>query len=361
MKAPLRLKFFYWVLALLGLFIVLQTIVYGLIELYGWFQRPEERLSQQLMEVVVGVSWNLVLLPVLMGLAWWMSRRMIDPIRAIVLSARNILKGQFESRIQTDSMPDDEMRHLALTLNAAFDNYHDAVERLRRFSGNASHQLRTPLATVRSVGEVALSRDRTPDEYRTAIAQILDETSRLTTVIEQLLRLARLDRQDVRSAFQPVDLEPIVRRVADTFLPLCQEKSIVLRMDIETGARVAGNTELLMEMLVNLMDNATRCTPAGGDILIRLEKPAADRVRITVADTGPGISAERAKRIFERFSTFPSDSSSGSGLGLAIVSEIARVHDGRVELLASPVPGAVFAVTLPVLNPSIPGSKPALV
>jgi signal transduction histidine kinase len=271
------------------------------------------------------------------------------------------MKGQFESRIQTDSMPDDEMRHLALTLNAAFDNYHDAVERLRRFSGNASHQLRTPLATVRSVGEVALSRDRTPDEYRTAIAQILDETSRLTTVIEQLLRLARLDRQDVRSAFQPVDLEPIVRRVADTFLPLCQEKSIVLRMDIETGARVAGNTELLMEMLVNLMDNATRCTPGGGDILIRLEKPAPDRVRITVADTGPGISAERAKRIFERFSTFPSDSSSGSGLGLAIVSEIARVHDGRVELLASPVPGAVFAVTLPVLNPSIPGSKPALV
>lgn len=361
MKAPLRLRFFYWLLALLGVFLLLQTIVYGFIEFRAWKMHPDEGLYDHLMEVVMGVGWDLLIWPVLAGVAWVISRKMVDPIRTIVKSAGNIMKGQFDARIQTDSMPDDEMRHLALTLNAAFDNYHDAVERLRRFSGNASHQLRTPLATVRSVGEVALSRDRTPDEYRTAIAQILDETSRLTTVIEQLLRLARLDRQDVRSAFQPVDLEPIVRRVADTFLPLCQEKSIVLRMDIETGARVAGNTELLMEMLVNLMDNATRCTPAGGDILIRLEKPAPDRVRITVADTGPGISAERANRIFERFSTFPSDSSSGSGLGLAIVSEIARVHGGRVELLPSPVPGAVFSISLPVLNPSIPGSKPDLV
>ncbi len=348
MKAPLRLKFFYWLLALLGLFILLQTIVYGLIETYGWFQRPAERLSDQLMEVVVGVGWNLLMLPVLMGVAWWISRRMIDPIQTIVQSARDILKGRFEARIQTDSMPDDEMRNLALTLNGAFDNYHDAVERLRRFSGDASHQLRTPLATVRSVGEVALSKDRNPEEYRIAIAQILDETSRLTKVIEQLLRLARLDRQDVRALFQPVELEPIVRRVADTFLLLCQEKAISLRVETEAGVWVAGNPELLMEILVNLMDNATRCTPPGGEILIQLSKASADQARMTVADTGPGIAPELAHRIFERFSKVPGAILPGTGLGLAIVFEIARAHGGHAELLSNRFPGAVFCVTLPL-------------
>ncbi len=357
MKAPLRLQFFYWLLALLGLFILLQTIVYGLVELYGWFQRPGERLSDQLMEVVVGVGWNLLLLPLLMGVAWWISRRMINPIQTMVHSARDILNGRFEARIQTDSMPDDEMRHLALTLNAAFDNYHDAVERLRRFSGDASHQLRTPLATVRSVGEVALSRDRTPDEYRMALAQILDETSRLTKVIEQLLRLARLDQQDVRAAFQPVELEPIVRRVTDTFLPLCQEKSIALRVETVDGIWVAGNPELLMEILANLMDNAIRFTPVGGEILIQLEMASPGQARLTVADTGPGIAPELAGRIFERFSRVPGAALAGTGLGLAIVFEIAQAHGGQAALIPRRFPGAVFCVTLPRLNhpPSEPG------
>lgn len=354
MRTPLRLRFFYWLLALLGIFILLQTIVYSVIEIHGWLSRPDEKLHEQMMEVVVGVGWNLLLLPVLAGVAWWISRRMIDPIRTIVASARGIMQGRFEARIRTDSMPDDEMRNLASTLNAAFDNYHEAVERLRRFSGDASHQLRTPLATVRGVGEVALSRERTAEDYRAALAQILDETARLTRVIEQLLRLARLDRADIRTAFQAVEVDPIVRRVAETFLPVCQEKAIGLRVETMSGLRVFGNGELLMEMLVNLVDNATRYTPPGGDILMRLEKVDADRARLTVADNGPGIPAELAGRIFERFARSSGQSASGAGLGLAIVSEIARVHEGQAELLPTHGPGAVFAVTLPLADENAP-------
>ena len=347
MKTPLRLRLFYWLVALLVLFVTLQFIIFVIIEFHAWLKHPEGGLREHFMEAVWGVTCDLGTLPVLIGVAWWISRKMITPIRSVTLAADNICNGHFEDRIATDNLPDDEMRHMAATVNAAFDYYREAVGRLQRFSGDASHQLRTPLATIQSIGEVTLSRARSPEEYRQALANMLDAVQRLTRVTDQLLRLARLERTEVQASFHPLDFGQVVRQTAAIFEPLCEEKKIRLRVEAVDGLQVQGSEDLLLEMLANLLDNALRVTPGGGEILLRAEQGPGDTVRVTVADSGPGVAPELAERVFELFAQVPGTRSVGAGLGLAIVAAIAKVHGGRVELNARLSRGATFEVQLP--------------
>jgi len=349
MKTPLRLRMFFWLVALLMLFVAFQFAIFSIIEFRAWLHHPGENLRDHLMEAVMGVVWDLAALPILIGVAWWISRRMIRPIQTITVAADNICSGHFEDRISTVNMPDDEMRRMATTINAAFDYYHDAVERLRRFSGDASHQLRTPLASMQSVGEVALSRDRSPEEYRQALANMLEEVRRMSRVTEQLLRLARLDRTEVRSSFIRLDLGQVAHRTAVIFQPLCDEKRVSLRVETENGLQILGHEDLLIEMMANLLDNALRLTPDGGDILLKAESESTGEVLLTVADTGPGIAPELAELVFELFGQVPGSRQTGAGLGLAIVAAIAKVHGGRAELNRMHTRGAVFHVRLPRL------------
>ncbi len=351
MKTPLRLRMFYWLVALLVLFVALQFAIFSIIEFRAWIHHPEGRLREHLMEAVTGVGWDLAMLPLLIWVAWWISRWMIQPVRTITLAADNICAGHFEERISTGDMPDDEMRRMATTINAAFDYYHEAVERLRRFSGDASHQLRTPLAAMQSVGEVALSRDRQPEEYRQALADMLGEVRRMARVTEQLLRLARLERTEVRASFVRIDLGQVARRTAEMYQPLCEEKRVKLRLETEAGLQVLGHEDLLVEMVANLLDNALRVTPNGGVILLKVEQESGGGALVTVADTGPGIAPELAGRVFELFGQVPGTRQTGAGLGLAIVAAIAKAHGGQVELSTRHARGAVFQARLPLMPP----------
>ncbi|MEI6563531.1 MAG: ATP-binding protein [bacterium] len=348
MKTPLRLRLFFWLVALLVIFVTFQFAIFSIIEFRAWIHHPGETLRDHLMEAVQGVGWDLAALPFLIGVAWWISMKMIRPIQTITLAADNICSGHFEDRISTGNMPDDEMRRMATTINAAFDYYHDAVERLRRFSGDASHQLRTPLAAMQSVGEVALSRERHPEEYRQAMANMLEEVRRMSRVTEQLLRLARLERTEVQSSFVRMDIGKVVCRTAAIFQPLCDEKRVVFRVETESGLQVFGHEDLLIEMLANLLDNALRVTPNGGEIFLKAELESNREILVTVADTGPGIAPELAERVFELFGQVPGTRQTGAGLGLAIVAAIAKAHGGRAELNLQQTRGAVFHVHLPL-------------
>ena len=350
MKTPLRLRMFFWLVTLLLIFVALQFAIFSIIEFRAWLHHPGETLREHWMEAVMGVIWDLATLPILIGTAWWISRKMIRPIQTITLAADNICSGHFEDRISTGPMPDDEMRRMATTINAAFDYYHDAVERLRRFSGDASHQLRTPLAAMQSVGEVALSRDRPPEEYRQALAVMLEEVRRMARVTDQLLRLARLERTEVRSSFVRIDIGKVLQRTVAIFQPLCDEKRVSFRVEIESNLHVLGNEDLLLEMAANLLDNALRATPNGGEMLLSVESESSGTVLVTVADTGPGIAPELAERVFELFGQVPGTRQTGAGLGLAIVAAIAKAHGGKAELNLQHTRGAVFHVRLPLIT-----------
>ena len=121
MKTPLRLRMFFWLVTLLLIFVALQFAIFSIIEFRAWLHHPGETLREHWMEAVMGVIWDLATLPILIGTAWWISRKMIRPIQTITLAADNICSGHFEDRISTGPMPDDEMRRMATTINAAFD------------------------------------------------------------------------------------------------------------------------------------------------------------------------------------------------------------------------------------------------
>ena len=349
MKFRLRSRVFLYLLALLFFFIAAQAVIYAIVEYVGWRNNPGEALSEGMHEVLKATSLDLFLLLPLVLLAWWISGRVIAPVRTIAATADRIRAGRFSERIETELMPDDEMHNLADTINAAFNRYEAAVQRLRRFSGDASHQLRTPIAAIRSLGEVALTQPRDPAQYRETVETMLSELERLTRIVDQLLQLSRLESGALRAQFAPVDLAGVAEQVRGIYLPLCQERDVSLDVRAETGLRVAGREELLVELLGNLLDNAIRHAPPGGMVRLRAER-RGHAAALAVQDNGPGIPTAFAERIFERFTSVPGGRPGRAGLGLALAADIAAVHDGRLALMNPGAPGALFECVLP-LNP----------
>jgi two-component system heavy metal sensor histidine kinase CusS len=342
MSMRLQYRAFMYQAILLVAFVFLQLLVFSIIEYRDWRDNHhEETLAENLQEVVDVTAMNVLLLPLMFALVWWFSRRILNPVRRIAETASHIGGGRFGERINTRSMPDDDMRHLAETLNAAFEHYTSAVHRLRRFSGDASHQLRTPIAAMRATGEVAVSRPRSADDYRAAIADMLTELERLSFMIEQLLQLSRLDAGTLRERFVPFEAEVVVRQSAQIYSPLCEDAGITLEFQAEPGIVVPGIEALACELLNNLLDNAIRHTPRGGAIHLGVCR-AAGGIRFYVHDSGPGIPVAFADTVFERFSQIPGGRHGGAGLGLALAADIAAVHGGKLTVVNPGSPGARF-------------------
>ncbi len=358
MSFPFRSRTFLYLLLLLGLFVASQAMIYTLVEWAHRHANPYENFAEGIMEVVQGVGLTLLLVPLLAGVAWWLARRITGPLNAVAATAQRIRGGQWAERIETATMPDDETKVLAETVNAAFDGYAGVLRRLERFSGDAAHQLRTPIAAMRNLGEVALSRARTADEYREALETMRGELDRLTRIVEQLLQLSRLDAGMLKARFAPLPLGAVVEQVRQIYQPLAEARGVELAMAAGAGARVAGIEELLIELLGNLVDNALRHTPKGGMIRIDVSE-AGGEVCLAVTDSGPGIPDEFAKKIFDRFTQVPGSETGTAGLGLPLAAQIAAVHGGALKLANPGQPGARFECRLPGLGPSASSSPPA--
>ena len=346
MTVSLRVRFFLWLLALLGVFIVIQSLVYGAIEVVTTLRHPGMGLREQLMEVVIGVGLNVLLIPLLATVAWWISKRMLQPIRTLARTAGAIGGGHFDERVDVSSMPDDEMRSLANTLNRAFDRYADANDSLERFSADASHQLRTPLAAIRATAEVGLAQQRTGTEYREMLGSILENGARLSRMIEQLLSMARLDADTQEMTFAPFDLGEQTARIARLYRPTIEQLMIALEEAYEPKCSIRGNADLIGEVIRNLLDNAMRHVSPNGRIGLQVSRIGQD-VRLIVMDTGPGVPPDQRQSIFKRFGQTRPAEATGTGLGLALASRIVRVHKGRLELVDRSDWGAVFSVTMP--------------
>lgn len=345
MRLSLQRRLFVYLIVLLLVFIAFQLGIYTWVEYVGWTHHPAEPLEDELKEVGSALVLNLLLLPVMIFLAWRVSYRLLEPVRTIAATAERIGSGHFDERIGTAAMADDEMHKLADAINAAFDRYDSAVQRLKRFVGDASHQLRTPLAAMRTMGEVAASRERPAAEYREAISGMLQELDRLRGVIEQLLALSRLEQGVFRGRFEPLDAAEVAARVARLYGPVCEENGIEFKQGGCSGLRISGVPELLSEMLGNLVDNAVRHTPRGGTIHLGCER-RGEAVVLFVHDNGPGIAADLAEQVFERFFQVPGNSVGGAGLGLALSRDIATLHGGTLRLANPGQPGARFEFVL---------------
>ena len=343
MNISFRSRTFLNLLLLLGLFLASQAAIYTAVEWAHRFSNPYETIEEGMEEVAQAMGLTLLLLGPWAAAAWWISRRITRPLHAVAETAKRIRRGRWEERIETGSMPDDETKVLAETLNAAFEGYAGAVRRLERFSGDAAHQLRNPLAAMRSMGEVALSRARSAEEYREALETMLGELDRLTRIVEQLLQLSRLDAGALQERFAAMSASSVVEQVRQIYQPLAEARGVELLATVEPrDLRVRGIEELLVELLGNLIDNALRHTPAGGVVRIEGTAMLAGGVGLAVEAGGRGIPAEYAQRIFDRFAQVPGAESGAAGLGLSLAAEIAAVHVGRLALANPGRPGARF-------------------
>jgi signal transduction histidine kinase len=220
---------------------------------------------------------------------------------------------------------------------------------MRRFVADASHELRTPLAVIRGEADVALSKERPAGEYRESLGIILDESRRLSRLVEDLLNLARADAGHVKLQIREFYFNDLVAECCRSLQGLAAAREVALSFRSQGDAAFRGDEELLRRLVINLLDNAIRYTPAGGQVTAALESEDAG-VRLRVSDTGIGISPEAAPHVFERF--YRSDKSrsragGGFGLGLSIVKWIAESHHGAIELDSQPSAGSTFTVTLP--------------
>jgi signal transduction histidine kinase len=222
-----------------------------------------------------------------------------------------------------------------------------AIQRQRDFVADAAHELRTPLAIMRTVGEVGMA-DPSVDELQATIAQMLTENQHLTRLVEDLSLLARTDTDAVAIERRSVDVSSLVTGTVAELEPLAEAQGVALSADVAGNVNGLGDILRLRQLLLILLDNALKHTPAGGTVSVRLF-PQGDRARLQVTDSGPGIDPDDLPWIFDRF--YRADharTGEGSGLGLAIGKWIVEAHGGHIQAGNASPQGAVFTVTLPI-------------
>lgn len=258
------------------------------------------------------------------------SRRVVRPLRALAAAAAAIRAGRAAAIPRRGT--GDEVEHLAEHLDSAFTRLEESAQRQARFTSDASHELRNPISAIRSNAEVALRRERTPEEYRGFLEAIRADAARMGEIVEALLLLARTDRERDAARHEPVDLAALARDAAAGQA----EGAARLRVATAGPLPVSGDPILLRVLADNLISNALRYSPPDAPVEVRATRDGGPT--LAVADRGPGVPEAERALIFERFyrgSAAP-PGSAGSGLGLALVAEIARLHGAHCEMDSAP-------------------------
>lgn len=284
---------------------------------------------------------------------WLLSARIIAPISSMAESAARIEAADLSGRIPVRGSG-DEIDRLASTLNAAFGRLSSALESQSRFTADAAHEVRTPVAVVRAQAESALRAERTPEEYRRALKRILESALRLEELVEGLLVLSRADSRPALEVPDSIDLSLLAQRVVDNRAEDAGRRSLPVDLRVPGPVMVRGDRRLIGIAAGNLLDNAIRFSAETGRITVTVEFEEGVAL-LHVADQGPGIEPEHLPHIFERFYTANASRSrdeGGSGLGLSLVQAIARLHGGSVAVRSAPGEGSIFSLRLPLQPPS---------
>jgi signal transduction histidine kinase len=271
-------------------------------------------------------------------------------IDAINETSLAIMNGRLQDRVPMRGTA-DELDRLAGNLNRMLDRIQALMDSLNQVSSDIAHDLRTPLARLRQRLEQVREGDESVANYRRAIDRAIADTDSILTTFSSLLQIASIEGGGPAAGFVPVDLSQVFASVGATYEAVAEERGQVLDVAVEPGIFVRGDRELLMRMLVNLVENALRHTPAGTRIDMKLERTEGG-ARGIVADSGPGIPQAARTRVFDRFYRLEkSRSTPGSGLGLAMVAVIAETHGIDIEL-ADNAPGLRVALQFTAIDPA---------
>ncbi|KTB48951.1 Signal transduction histidine kinase [Dehalogenimonas alkenigignens] len=310
--------------------------------------RSTASVSQVLDQLaVVHVIGGLITLLLAGAGGLFMANRALKPVDEMTRTAREISSTDLSRRIEVSA--NDELGKLAETLNQMIGRLDQSFTAQRRFTADASHELRTPAAIIQAESTLALSKSRNPEEYRSSLEVISRESEHMAGLIDKLLSVSRSDSGQPLK-LEEIELDRLLKDLAEEFNPLCLSRQLACRIDRLEPVKVLGDRLELRRLFINLYDNAIRYTPPGGSVTLS----AAIRdgfAEVSVTDTGIGIPKENLAHIFDRFYRVDkarSRAEGGSGLGLAICRQIAEAHGGRIEVKSEPGQGSNFTVLFPL-------------
>jgi two-component system OmpR family sensor kinase len=292
----------------------------------------------------------LLLVPVGAVLLWWIVGRALRPLEELRRELAQRRPGS-ASPLAVEPLP-VEVRPMVEALNGLLQRLQAALDQQRAFSADAAHALRTPLAAVTLQAQLAQRAAEGP-EREAALGKLEAGVKRASQLVAQLLALARLDPDAAREPAAPLDLAQLAGEVADELAPLAERAAITLRAALPAAAPALGHDAALRMALTNLLDNALRYTPAGGEVELAVREDAGGW-RVEVGDSGPGLPADERERVFDRFYRGRDSRAPGSGLGLAIVREVARLHGGETFIGDGPSgQGLTVGFRLPAGPPGV--------
>jgi heavy metal sensor kinase len=313
---------------------------------------PLENNLQVLRAFTAGLLWTAPALLVISALGGYsLSRRALRPVDQITAATRSISVSNLSARLPVPESR-DELQRLSETCNEMLARLESAVNEIKRFTADASHELRNPVSFVRTTAELALRNQQADPASRRALEDIVAECSKANRLLKDMLTLARADTGHSRLAFEPVDLVEALRAFSPKAMLLAQERGHTLTIDFDAGshAMIMGDYTSLHRLLWILLDNAAKYTPPPGSIRLKLAV-AGNQAVVTVEDNGIGISPADLPKIFGRF--YRADKSrsqvEGAGLGLSIALWIANVHGTSVSAESSEEQGSVFRIVFALL------------
>jgi two-component system, OmpR family, heavy metal sensor histidine kinase CusS len=303
---------------------------------------------------VRGVAILLVIAPLI---GYWLAGRAIRPLAMIIKTTAGLRPNRMEERLPT-GLTNDELDQLSRTINQFLDRIAAYLSQSNDLLANSAHELRTPLAAIRSSVEVALGGHRTPQEYQELLSEVIEECVSLERLVNQLLLLAETDTERLRTRSEPVEFSELVRVSVDMFSAAAEVRQLDLKAAIEPGIVVIGFTHHLRQVLNNLLDNALKFSQPDDEVRVTLHREPGGTAVLHVSDTGCGIRASDLPHIFERF--FRGDKSrqriartTGTGLGLSICQAIVTAHGGQILVDSEEGVGTTVTVRLPAKSETV--------
>ena len=278
----------------------------------------------------------------------WLAGRALSPLSRLAVATRGIGIRTLSDRLALRGTG-DELDQVASAFNQTLARLETSVGEMRQFSAALAHELRTPIAILRGEAELELTHPVPVEARQDRLASQIDEYDRLTRLINQILTLARAEAGEITLSFAPVALGPLTAAVTEQIEPVAGARGVALGADVVDDVVVRGDAGWLERLLLILLDNAIKFTPAGGRVMVRAWS-AGGRALLSVTDTGVGIRADALPHLFERFYRVESPSSGhtpGAGLGLALAQWIVERHDARIDVTSTPGTGTTFAVSFP--------------
>ncbi|MEO7909256.1 MAG: ATP-binding protein [Roseiflexaceae bacterium] len=320
--------------------LVKNTTIIGVVQVARTLEDVQDTLQRLLGALLISIP--LLVCSAAAG-GYVLAARALRPIDTITRTARRISAQDLHARLNLPPT-DDEVGRLAATFDTMLNRLDASFQRERQFTADASHELRTPLAAMQAILGVIRAQRRTPEDYEQALDDLAEEANRLRGMANDLLLLARGETPPV--LWEMVDLTLLLHDVTASLAPLAEAKGLCISPDVTLGLMVCGDSDGLIRLFVNLMDNAIKYTERGG-ITVRtvIENGSTD---VIIADTGIGIAADQLPRVFDRFYRVEtSRTTHGAGLGLAIAQDIAHAHDGTITVQSVIGTGTTVIVRLP--------------